>query len=143
MEKMAEDRIGAALTRAQNALDQFARGPAQDAADAIGAAFDRAGDRIAGALTRAAGDGEDAFKRLAKTILEEFATLALDRVFGSPGAAAPAPSAPAGGFASAAAAPVTVNFQFAAGADAASVKRNQAQIAAQVARAAAYGRRNL
>lgn len=38
---------------------------------------------------------------------------------------------------------VTVNFHFAAGADTTSVARHQGQIAASIARAVAYGRRNL
>jgi phage-related minor tail protein len=117
--------------------------------------------------------GENSFKQLAKTILEEFAKIALKNIFSSIGGAkamlpffgaraaggavnpggaylvgengpewftprqsgAIAPSASAGA--------VNVHFHFAEGSDATSVSRHQGQIAAQVARAVAYGRRNL
>lgn len=154
------------LAGAASALQDFAQGPARQAADEVGASFDRAGARIGKALTRAALDGEFSFKRLAKTVLEEFAKLALDRVFSSQSASVGARAAggpvtaggsylvgergpewftpnqsgaiggPGGGA-------VNVHFHLGAGADAAAIARHQGQIAAQVARAVAYGRRNL
>lgn len=158
----------AELGGASAALNDFAQGPARRAADDVGAAFDRAGARIAQTLSRAALSGEVSFKRLAKVVLEELARLALSQIFGKGGGFSffggkagggsvnaggaylvgergpemfvPRQSgaiAPAGGGA------VSVHFHLGAGADATSIARHQGQIAAQVARAVAYGRRNL
>ena len=69
----------------QAALNEFAQGPARRAADDVGAAFDRAGARIAQTLSRAALSGEVSFKRLAKVVLEELARLALSQIFGKGG----------------------------------------------------------
>jgi hypothetical protein len=161
------------LGEAKVALDSFSRGSARKAADDVGAAFDRAGARIGRALGAAALDGENSFKQLAKVILEEFAKIALNRIFANGGgtntgssffgACAGGGPVNAGGaylvgengpewFAPrqggeiaspASGGAVNVHFHFAAGADGAAVSRHQGQIAAQVARAVAYGRRNL
>ncbi len=132
---MAEDPMSAQMNAAGTALNAFAQGPAREAADAIGESFERAGDRIAGALARAALDGEASFRRLAKTILEEAAKIALDKILPTGGGASTPRSGGSQG--------MSVVFNLGAGADAESIRRNQAQIAAQVARAAAYGSRNL
>lgn len=159
-----EDEIASASA----ALQSFANGAARRAADDVSISFERAGVRIARALGRAAFDGEASFKRLAKTILEEVAKLALDRVF--TGAAKPSlfgaraaggPVNPGGAYlvgergpelfvprqggdiVTAQAGAVSVHFHLGAGADANSVARHQGQIAAAIARAVAYGRRNL
>lgn len=155
------------LGEASAALQEFANGPARRAADEVGASFERAGQRIARALGRAAVDGEGSFKRLAKTILEELARVALDRVFASGGK--PFFGAKAGGGAvnmggsylvgergpelfvpnqsgsigAPGAGAVNVHFHLGASADAAAIARHQGQIAAAIARAVAYGRRNL
>ncbi len=160
-----QSELGAAAA----ALQGFAAGPAQRAAADVSASFDRAGERIARAMSAAAAGGEGAFKRMAKVILEELAKLALQRVFASSGGALPFFGAKAGGGAvnaggaylvgergpelftprqsgvleQAGGAPVTVHFHFENGADANAIARNQGQIAAAIARAAAYGRRNL
>lgn len=153
------------LDSARAALEGFAAGPARRAADEIGASFDRAGVRIANALGRAARLGELSFRRMAKSVLEELARLALDRVFGKAaffGARAAGGAVNLGGsylvgergpelftprqaghIAPLGAAPVSVHFHLGAGADAESITRHQGQIAAQIARAVAYGRRNL
>jgi hypothetical protein len=160
------------LSEAEAALSAFARGPAQRAADDISRSFDRAGARNAGALARAGADGEAAMKRLAKVVLEELAKSALDRIFSKnanaslaalpffgaraaggavvPGGAylvgerGPELFTPAqAGALSGAAAPVEVHFHLGAGADAQGLVRHQGQIAAAIARAVAYGRRNL
>lgn len=131
-------RFRADLADAQAALTQFANGPARDAAGLLGDRFADAGAKISGELERAAKSGELSFKRLAKTVLEEFAKIALNQAFGQ----ASKPQERAGAL-DAVSSALTVNFNLAAGADADSLRRNQAQIAAQVARAAAYGRRNL
>jgi phage-related minor tail protein len=157
------------LSEASAALKAFAAGPAADAADDVSAAFERAGARIADALGRAAGGGEASFKQLTKTILEEFAKIAIERFVtqsgGLPffGARAAGGAVNAGGaylvgergpelFAprqsgeivgGPGAGAVTVNFHLSAGADANAIARHQGQIAASIARAVAYGRRNL
>ena len=157
----------AELAGASAALNEFAQGPARRAADEIGQSFDRAGARIASAMSRAALGSESSFKRMAKVILDELAKIALNQIFakgGLPffgakaggGAVNPGgaylvgergpewfvPSS-AGQVASAQAGAVNVHFHFGAGADANAIARNQGQIAAQIARAVAYGRRNL
>lgn len=154
------------LAGAAAALQDFAHGPGRRAADELGAAFEQAGQRIARALGRAASDGEGAFKRMAKTILEELAKVALDRVFGGKthffGARAGGGSVNPGGaylvgergpewfvptrsgrIATDTGGAVSVHFHLGAGADANGIARHQAQIAAAIARAVAYGRRNL
>lgn len=159
------------LGEARTALDAFSRGTARKAADDVGIAFERAGDRIGRALGAAASGGENSFKRLAKVILEEFAKIALQQIFSNTGngqsktpyygaraAGGPVNAGGAylvgengpelfmprqGGEVGAPASAVNVHFHFAEGSDAASVSRHQGQIAAQVARAVAYGRRNL
>lgn len=157
------------LAGASAALGEFAQVQAQRAADDVGGAFDRAGDRISAAMSRAARGGEASFKRLAKVVLEEFARLALERVFtqqsgGAPffGARAAGGNVNAGGaylvgergpelfvpgqhgtIGAPGGGAVNVHFHLGAGADASAVSRHQGQIAAAVARAVAYGRRNL
>lgn len=161
----------AELAEAEGALAAFAQGPARAAADDISDAFDRAGQRIGAALGAAATGGEAAMKRLAKTILEELARIALSSIFEQGakglsgfsfyGARAAGGSVTRGGAylvgergpelftpastgaIGAGAAPVNVHFHLAAGADGPSLMRHQGQIAAQIARAVAYGRRNL
>jgi phage-related minor tail protein len=156
------------LSEAAAALAAFAEGPARAAADDVAASFERAGVRIATALGRAALGGETSFKQMVKTILEELAKVALDRLFAQSssvplfGARATGGSVNVGGaylvgergpelfvprqageVASAATGAITVNFNFASAADVSVVTRNQGQIAAALARAVAYGRRNL
>ncbi len=153
------------LSAASAALDAFAQGPARRSADEVGASFDRAAARIATSLARAARAGEVSFKGMAKTILEELARLALDRVigkgafFGARAAGGPVNTGgsylvgergpelftprQAGSIGAPNAGAVNVHFHLGAGADADAITRHQAQIAAQIARAVAYGRRNL
>ncbi|MBN8606786.1 MAG: phage tail tape measure protein [Caulobacterales bacterium] len=170
-EKMENlSRFEAELASAAAALQAFARGPAQSAADEVGASFERAGERIARALSGAAMGGENAFKRMAKVILEELAKIALQRLFtqgdGKPsffGARAGGGAVNVGGaylvgergpelfvprqageIAAAQAGAVSVHFHIGGGdANAIAIARHQGQIAAAVARAVAYGRRNL
>lgn len=160
----------AELGAASAALRAFADGDAKRAADDVSENFEKAGARIARALGRAAVDGEGSFKRLAKTILEEFAKLAIERIFTQQGgkgaffgARADGGSVTRGGAylvgergpelftphqAGAIGTPqpgaVNVHFHFGAGGgDASAIARHQGQIAAAIARAVAYGRRNL
>lgn len=156
------------LGAASAALQDFAKGPARRAADDIGASFERAGQRIARAMGSAASGGENAFRRMAKVILEELAKIALDRIFSAGGAKKPFFGGKAAGGAvnvggaylvgergpevfvprqAGAITPpggaVSVHFHLGAGADANAIARHQGQIAAAIARAVAYGRRNL
>lgn len=154
------------LAGAAAALQDFAQGPGRRAADELGAAFEHAGQRIALALGRAASDGEGAFKRMAKVILEELAKIALNSVFSAKtpsfGARAGGGSVNPGGaylvgergpewfvpnqsgrIGAGAGGAVTVHFHLGASADANAISRHQGQIAAAIARAVAYGRRNL
>lgn len=158
----------AELSVAAGALQAFSQGPVRQTADRVGASFERAGERIARALGSAALGGEAAFKRLAKVVLEELAKIALDRLFGA-GVKTPFFGGRAGGGAVNAggaylvgergpelfvprsggdivapgAGAVSVHFHLGAGADASAITRHQGQIAAAIARAVAYGRRNL
>jgi hypothetical protein len=155
------------LGAASAALQEFAQGPARRAADEVGASFERAGQRIARAMGSAATGGESAFKRMAKVVLEELAKLALDRIFGGSkqpffgGKAAGGPvnvggaylvgergpevfvPRQAGAITQPASGAVSVHFHLGAGVDANAIARHQGQIAAAIARAVAYGRRNL
>lgn len=162
--------FNAELGEAAAALQAFARGPGQRAADQLGVSFERAGRRIAGALASAAADGENAFKRMARIVLEELARVAIERIFtqggdkkraffgaraeGGPvniggaylvGERGPELFAPrqAGVIAARGEAAVTINFNFGAGESGEAVMRHRGQIAAAIARAVAYGRRNL
>lgn len=158
----------AELASASAALQAFARGPAQRAADEVSVSFERAGERIARALSGAAMGGENAFKRMAKVVLEELAKIALQRLFtqgdGKPsffGAKAAGGAVNVGGaylvgergpelfvprqageITAAHNGAVSVHFHMSGG-DANAIARHQGQIAAAVARAVAYGRRNL
>lgn len=156
------------LGAASAALQDFAHGPARRAADDIGASFERAGQRIARAMGASARGGETAFRRMTKVILEELAKLALERVFTASrktslfGAKGAGGSVNAGGaylvgergpemfvprqagvIAQPASGAVNVHFHLGPGADANAIQRHQGQIAAAIARAVAYGRRNL
>lgn len=159
----------AELASASTALQNFAQGPAKQSADEIGASFDRAGQRIGAALGRAAAGGENAFKRMAKVILEELAKIALTEIFKSAGVSLPffggkasggavniggaylvgerGPEVfvprQAGDIAPTMGGAVSIHFHLGAGADAGAITRSQGQVAAAIARAVAYGRRNL
>lgn len=165
----ALDEFQVELAGASAALQAFAQGPVRQTADAVGASFERAGDRIARALGSAATDGEAAFKRLAKVVLEELAKIALQRIFTQGGGKlaffggkAAGGNVNAGGaylvgergpelfvprqsgeIAMPGAGAVNVHFHLPPGADASAITKNQGQIAAAIARAVAYGRRNL
>jgi hypothetical protein len=157
------------LGAAAGALQAFAQGPAKRAADDVSASFERAGVRIARALGDAAVGGENAFKRLAKVILEELAKIALQQIFSKGGLGLSFFGARAGGgpvnigraylvgergpelfvprqageVAQPAGGAVAVHFHLGSAADASAIARHQGQIAAAIARAVAYGRRNL
>lgn len=156
------------LGTASALLQEFAQGAARRAADDVGSAFEHAGDRIGRAIGAAATGGEDAFKRMVKVILEELAKVALNDLFSGGGGVpffgakadggavqvggaylvgerGPEMFVPrqAGSIEPAPGGAVNVHFHLGAGADANSIARHQGQIAAAIARAVAYGRRNL
>jgi hypothetical protein len=101
-------------------------------ADRVASAYEAAGARIAAALTKAALSGEDSFRRLAKTALEELARIALAQAKSEAKerqrAGAPDPRVVLSGYGS--------NVS-------ASPFPHDGQIAAAIARAVVYGRRNL
>jgi phage-related minor tail protein len=72
------------IREASAALDDFARGPAQDTADYIGDAFSKAGKRISSALGEAARTGEISVKSLAAAILRDLSNLAIERFVTGP-----------------------------------------------------------
>lgn len=65
-------------------LEDFADGPGQHAAEALEAAFERAGSRIERALGRAARSGEADFSRMTDAILADLARLAAQQVIERP-----------------------------------------------------------
>lgn len=158
----------AELGAASSALQAFANGPVKRAAEELSVSFERAGERIVRALAGAADGGEAAFKRMAKVILEELAKIALQRIFTQDGGGAQFFGGRAAGGAVAAGGAylvgergpemfvprasgeivvpntgaVSVHFHLNGG-DVSAISRHQGQIAAAIARAVAYGRRNL
>jgi phage-related minor tail protein len=81
---MTTTPLDGALNEASAALDDFARGPAQDSADYIGEAFSKAGKRISSALGEAARSGEISVKGLAAAILRDLSNLAIERFVTGP-----------------------------------------------------------
>lgn len=69
------DGVPARAGEAAAALSAL-KGPAEDAAKAIEAAFARAGDSLAGSLTRAAADGKVTLDELAAAAIRAFAVFA-------------------------------------------------------------------
>ena len=81
---MTQTTIDPSLKDAATALDNFAKGPAQDTADYIGDAFSKAGKRISSALGEAARTGEISVKGLAAAILRDLSNLAIERFVTGP-----------------------------------------------------------
>jgi phage-related minor tail protein len=79
-----DNNLDPALKEAASALDSFARGPANDAADYIGDAFSKAGRRISSALGEAARTGEISIKGLAAAILRDLSNLAIEKFVTGP-----------------------------------------------------------
>jgi phage-related minor tail protein len=78
------ERVAENAARASAALEALANGPAQQAADAMTAAFDRAGRSIETALTRAARTGELNFSAMADAILRDLSRIATERFVTGP-----------------------------------------------------------
>lgn len=130
---------------AAKALQDFADGPAMDAANATAQMFEAAGDRIATALERAARSGELSFNALAESVARDVARMAISELITAPlsgavsaiGKGIVSPSAQSG------TPPVTVNMTVNGASDPASFTRSQGQISATLARAVASGQRYL
>jgi len=80
----ATDTISAQTEAAADALDALATGPAQESAELIAQAFQRAGSEIEAALTGAAKSGEFSFRAMGQAIAAELSSLALERFVRAP-----------------------------------------------------------
>lgn len=114
------------LGAAGDALRALSEGPGREAAEALGSAFDGAGQRIEAALSQAARTGELDFRQMADGILRELARVAAEAVIlrGQGGG---------GG--------VNATFNFAPGADEGAVAGNAAGVSALLARMVQAGGR--
>lgn len=125
---------------AAKALEDFAQGPAIDAADDVAKAFEFAGERISLALERAARKGEFSFNALAESVTRDLARLAITELFTAPlqqaigglgKAISSASSKPA----------INVNMSVSGISDTQSFTKSQGQISSALARAVADGQR--
>jgi phage-related minor tail protein len=78
------EHVAENAARAGAALEALANGPAQHAADAMSAAFERTGRSIESALTRAARTGELSFSAMADAILRDLSRIATERFITAP-----------------------------------------------------------
>lgn len=118
------------LNAAGDALRRLSEGPGREAADALSAAFDGAGERIEVALSQAARTGELDFKRMADGILKEMARVAAEAVI-------------LGGARGAGGGGVNATFNFASGADESAMTGSAAGVTALLARMVQAGGRFL
>lgn len=125
MEEFEQD-----LAQAGEALAALADGPGRAAAEALGAAFDEAGARIEGALSRAARSGELDFSRMAEGILRDLARVAAEALVARAGLGGAGQT-------------VNLNLNMGAGSDASSVLASRGAITTALARAASAGGRFL
>ncbi len=130
--------------KAEQALNDFAEGPAKDAADFAAQSFEQAGERIAQALERAARNGEFSFRDMTAAISRDLATLAIQELILDP-----LQTALAGGVKSSGAAqaqnPLNVVMNITGISDATSLQKSlqksQGQISASLARAVSQGQK--
>ncbi|WP_420431593.1 phage tail tape measure C-terminal domain-containing protein [Hyphobacterium sp.] len=78
------ERLTDQAVRAGEALTRLADGPAQQAAEAMSTAFERAGHSIESALTRAARSGEISFAAMADAIMRDLSRIATERFITGP-----------------------------------------------------------
>lgn len=128
-----EPKVPLDLSEARDALLDCTR-VGKEAAEELMRIFHDAAGNIGRDLARAALGGKVSFRNLVGSILADLGRLAVDRIFQGQ---SPKPN---GGGAIGGATTVILNVG--AGADAESIRRNQAQIAGNLARAVDYGRRN-
>lgn len=128
---------------AAQALENFADGPAQDAANTITQAYEIAGDRIAQSLERAASSGSLSFNAMAESILSDLARLAIQNFFTAPLEGLINGATASGGIGGANTPPVNVTMNLSGVSDASSFARSQGQVSAALARAVSRGQRYL
>ncbi len=123
--------------KAAKALNDFADGPAKDAAELAAQAFEQAGARIAQALETAALSGELSFRDMAAAITRDLASIAIQELILGPLQAA------LGGGQSGQSPinPVSVVMNISGVSDAGSFQKSQGQISASLARAVAQGQK--
>ena len=119
---------------AASAMEDFANGPALDAAEDTARAFELAGDRIAKALEQAARSGELSFSGLAERISQDLARLAVNELFNAVTAPKTQSHSPVS---------TTINMTVNGVTDAPSFQRSTGQVSAMLARAVADGQRYL
>lgn len=137
---MTDDtETGVALAAAGEDLRAFVEGPGEAAADALSAAFDVAGIRIADALGAAARTGEADFARLVEAVLADLARIATAQAIGGLfGGGTRESSRSAGEVAQS----ISITVNAAAGSDARSFLQSEGQIASALARAVRKGGRS-
>jgi len=125
--------------KAGKALDDFAKGPAKDAADLAAQSFEQAGERIARALESAARSGEFSFRDMAAAITRDLASLAIQELVIDPLSAVL--SSGRSGSVSQATNPLNIVMNITGVNDASSFQKSQGQISASLARAVAQGQK--
>lgn len=127
--------------KAAQALDDFAKGPAMDAADDVAKAFELAGDRIAKSLERAALAGEFSFNALAESVTRDLARLAISELVTAPlqSAFGDIGSKVFGGTNAQSKPSVIVNMTVNGGGNTGDMKQSESQIAARLAQAVTRG----
>ena len=119
------------LASAGDALQALAEGPGVQAAEALEAAFGRAGQSIETALGQAARAGELNFEKMAESILRDLAKVAAESVAAMAGLNQGAGQA------------VTLNMNYAPGAEESAGREGQGAMSALLARIVAGGGRFL
>lgn len=119
------------LNSAGDALRALAEGPGVQAAEALEAAFGRAGQSIETALGQAARSGELNFERMAESILRDLARVAAESL------------ATMSGLRRSGGQPVNLNMNFAPGTDERGVMQSQGAVSALLARLVSGGGRFL
>jgi len=129
------------------ALEEFSVGPALDAADAVGQAFELAGERIATSLEQAAKRGELSFNALASSVAQDLTRLLVSEVLVNPisdaltGALSGLGGNLLGGAVGGGGASTTVNLNVSGVNNSADLARSFGQIASAAARAVQSGQR--
>ena len=126
--------------KAEQALSDFAEGPAKDAAELAAQGFEQASERIAQALERAARSGEFSFRDMAAAISRDLATLAIQELILEPLQAVLSGGVKPGGSAQSTD-PLNIVMNITGVNDAGSFQKSQGQISASLARAVAHGQK--
>ena len=126
--------------KAGKALNDFADGPAKNAADLAAQSFEQAGERIAQALERAARSGEFSFRDMAASISRDLAALAIQELIVEPLQDLLSGGAKTGS-SSQSANPLNIVMNITGVSDAGAFQKSQGQISASLARAVAQGQK--